>query len=73
MVLGGGELVRKTDRGFTEAAPLVPGSNGRLYRAATASLDTVTLQLDKGVKEKLKFLIDTGAQLSMCKCDGIIE
>jgi hypothetical protein len=31
---------------------------------ATAALNTVTLQVDMGVKENLKFFIDTGAQLS---------
>jgi hypothetical protein len=40
---------------------------------ATAALDTVTFQVDKGVKEKLKFLIDTGAQLSLCKYASIKE
>jgi hypothetical protein len=34
---------------------------------ATAALNTVKLKADKGVKEKLKFLVDTGAQLSLCK------
>ena len=34
--------------------------------AATAALNTVTLKVGKGAKEKLKFLIDTGAQLSLC-------
>ena len=33
---------------------------------ATAALNTVTLQVDKGAKEKLKFLVDTGVQLSLC-------
>jgi hypothetical protein len=33
---------------------------------ATAALNTVTLQVDKGVKEKLQFLIDLGAQMSSC-------
>jgi len=41
--------------------------------AATAALNTVTLQVDKGAKEKLKFLIDTGAQLSLCKYDDVKE
>ena len=40
---------------------------------ATAALNTVTLQVDKGVKEKLQFLIDTGAQLSLCKHTSIKE
>ena len=40
---------------------------------ATAALNTVTLQIDKGVKEKLKFFIDTGAQLSLCKHTSIKE
>jgi hypothetical protein len=40
---------------------------------ATAVLNTVTLQLDKGVREKLKFLVDTGAQLSLCKHTSIKE
>jgi hypothetical protein len=40
---------------------------------ATAALNTVTLQVDKGVKEKLRFLIDTGAQLSLCKYASIKE
>lgn len=40
---------------------------------ATAALNTVTLQVDKGVKEKLKFLIDTGAQLSFCKYASVKE
>ena len=39
---------------------------------ATAALNTVTLQVDKGVK-KLKFFIDTGAQLSLCKHTSIKE
>jgi len=39
----------------------------------TAALNTVTLQVDRGVKEKLKFLIDTGAQLSLCKRTSIKE
>lgn len=73
MVLVGGESVRKTDQGFMEPAPLVPGSNGRLYRAVTAALDTATLQVDKRMKEELKFVIYTGAHLSLCKCAGIIE
>ena len=34
---------------------------------ATAALNTVTLQVDKGVKEKKQFLIHTGSQLSSCK------
>ena len=41
--------------------------------AATAALNTFTLHVDKGAKDKLKFLIDTGAQLSLCKCDSIKE
>jgi hypothetical protein len=40
---------------------------------AIAALNTVTLQVDKGAKEKLKFFIDTGAQLSLCKYDSIEE
>jgi hypothetical protein len=40
---------------------------------ATAALNTVTLQVDKGGKEKLKFLVDTGAQLSLCKYASIKE
>ena len=39
----------------------------------TAVLNTVTIKVDKGVKEKLKFLIDTGAQLSLCKYSSIKE
>jgi len=38
---------------------------------ATAALNTVTLQVDKGVKENLQFLIDAGAQLSSWKYDSI--
>ena len=34
---------------------------------ATPALNTVTVQVDKGVKEKLQFLIDARAQLSSCK------
>jgi len=41
--------------------------------AATAALNTVTLQVHKGAKEKFKFLIDTGAQLSLCKYISIKE
>lgn len=40
---------------------------------ATAALNTVTLQVDKGVREKLRFLIDTGAELSLCKYASIRE
>jgi len=32
---------------------------------ATAALNTVMLQVGKGMQEKLKFLIDTGAQMSL--------
>ena len=39
---------------------------------ATAALNTVTLKIDKGV-EKLKFLIDMGAQSSLCKYSSIKE
>jgi len=39
----------------------------------TAALNTVTIKVDKGVKEKLKLLIDTGAQLSLCKYSSIKE
>jgi len=39
----------------------------------TATLNMVTIKVDKGVKEKLKFLIDTGAQLSLCKYSSIKE
>ena len=39
MVLGGGELVREMDRGYTAAAPLDPGSNGGLYRASDRSIE----------------------------------
>ena len=46
---------------------------GCTERTATAELNTVTLQVDKGVKEKLKFLIDTGAQFSLCKYASIKE
>jgi len=52
MVLGGGELVRKKDRKFTETAPLDPGSNGGLYRASDRTLK-VMLQENKGMQEKL--------------------
>jgi hypothetical protein len=37
MVLVGGELIRETDRGFRGAAPLGPGSVGRLYRVSDRS------------------------------------
>jgi hypothetical protein len=40
---------------------------------ATAVLNTVMLRVGKGVKEKLKFLIDTGSQLSLCKYASIKE
>jgi hypothetical protein len=40
---------------------------------ATAALNTVTLQVDKGAKEKLKFLVDTGDQLSTCRYASIRE
>ena len=40
---------------------------------ASAALNKVTLKIDKGVKEKLKFLIDTGAQSSLCKYSSIKE
>jgi hypothetical protein len=36
---GGGELVRETDRGFTAAAPLDPGSNDGPYRASDRSTE----------------------------------
>ena len=39
----------------------------------TAELNTVTIKIDKGVKEKFKFSIDTGAQLSLCKYSSIKE
>ena len=39
MILGGGELVWETDRGYTVAAPLDPGSNGGLYRASDRSVE----------------------------------
>jgi len=64
MILGGGELVRRKDREFTEAAPLDPGSNGGLYRTSDSALK-VMLQESKGMQEKLKFLIDTGSQMSL--------
>jgi hypothetical protein len=38
MILDGGELVRKTDCEFTEAAPLYLGSNCGLYRASDRSI-----------------------------------
>jgi hypothetical protein len=40
---------------------------------ATEALNTVTLQVAKGVNEKLKLLIDAGAQLSLCKYASIKE
>jgi hypothetical protein len=40
---------------------------------ATATLNTVTLQVDNEAKENLKLLVDTGAQLSLCKYDSIKE
>ena len=39
----------------------------------TAALNTVTLQVNKVVKEKLKYLIDAGGQLSLCKHASIKE
>jgi hypothetical protein len=39
----------------------------------TDALDTVTLKVDQGVKERLKFLVDTEAQLSLCKYASIRE
>jgi hypothetical protein len=42
-------------------------------RGYTAALNTVTLQVDNGVKEKLKFFIHTGAQLRLCKYTSIKE
>jgi hypothetical protein len=32
---------------------------------ATAALNKIMLQVGKGMREKLKFLIDTGAQMSL--------
>ena len=40
---------------------------------ATIALNTVTLQADKAAKGKLKFLVDTGAQVSLCKYESIKE
>jgi hypothetical protein len=40
---------------------------------ATVALNTVTLRADKGVRAKLTFLVDTGAQLSLCKYSSIKE
>jgi hypothetical protein len=40
---------------------------------ATAALDTVTLNVDEGGRETLKFLVDTGAQVSLCKYGSIQE
>jgi hypothetical protein len=40
---------------------------------ATAALDTVTLTVDEGGRETLKFLVDTGAQVSSCKNGSIQE
>jgi len=45
---------------------------GCTERTAAAEY-TVMLRVDKGIKEKLKFLIDTGAQLSLCKYASIKE
>jgi hypothetical protein len=42
-------------------------------KPTTAALNTVTLQVDKGLKEKLQFLIEAGAQLSSCKYASIRE
>jgi hypothetical protein len=39
-------------------------------QATIAVLSTVTLQVAKGIKKKLMFLIDTGAQLRLCKYDS---
>jgi hypothetical protein len=40
---------------------------------ATAAFDTVTLKVDEGGRETLKFLVDTGAQVSLCKYGSIQE
>jgi hypothetical protein len=55
MVLSGGELVRETDGGFTAAARWTAAVMVGCTEPATAALNTVTLRVDKGVKEKLKF------------------
>jgi len=39
----------------------------------TTALNMVTIKVDKGVKEKLKFFINMGAQLSLCKYSSIKE
>jgi hypothetical protein len=46
----------------------------RLYKSfGVKGLNTVTLQVGKGVKEKLQFLIDTVAQLILCTYASIKE
>jgi hypothetical protein len=42
-------------------------------RTAGSPLNTLTLETDAGVKGNMKFLIDTGAQLCLCKYASIKE
>jgi hypothetical protein len=42
-------------------------------RAADSPLDTVTLSVDVGERNKLRFLIDSGADLCLCKHGGLEE
>jgi hypothetical protein len=42
-------------------------------RTAGSPLNTVTLETDVGVKGNMKFLIDTGAELCLCKYSSVKE
>jgi hypothetical protein len=42
-------------------------------KTAGSPLDTVTIETDAGVKGNMRFLIDTGAELSLCKYSSIKE
>jgi hypothetical protein len=55
------------------AALLDPSSNVRPTRAAGSPLDTVTLSVDVGERNKLRFLIDSGADLCLCKHGSLKE
>jgi hypothetical protein len=55
------------------AVLLDPSSNVRLYYGSGFSLDTVTLSVDVSERNKLRFLIDTEADLCLCKHSSIME
>ena len=55
----------KRPEGSREQPRWAPAVMVGCTEAATAALNTFTLHVDKGAKDNLKFLIDTGATLSL--------